>query len=112
MAILVDTSIWVDHFRRRNAELVQLLAEDRVWCHPLVIGEMACGTPPQRERTLAELGLLRQAQDHRVAMRPGLARQPGRELGLDGRGAGLRAPQQRARRQRDGTPRPSGPRCP
>jgi predicted nucleic acid-binding protein len=62
MAILVDTSIWVDHFRRRNAELVQLLAEDRVWCHPLVIGEMACGTPPQRERTLAELGLLRQAR--------------------------------------------------
>lgn len=59
--VLVDTSVWVEHFRRRNAELSQLLAQDRVWCHPLVIGELACGTPPNRAQTLAQLGLLRQA---------------------------------------------------
>lgn len=62
MPVLVDTSVWVDHFRRRNARLVALLAEDQVWCHPLVIGELACGTPPQREQTLQQLGLLRQAR--------------------------------------------------
>lgn len=59
--VLVDTSVWVAHFRHRSAELAQLLAEDRVWSHPLVRGELACGTPPDRERTLAQLGFLRQA---------------------------------------------------
>ena len=59
--VLVDTSVWVDHFKRRNATLAGLLVEDRVWSHPLVRGELACGTPPDRERTLVQLGLLCQA---------------------------------------------------
>lgn len=61
-AVLVDTSVWVDHFRRHNAELAELLGDDRVWCHAMVIGELACGTPPERDNTLASLGLLRQAR--------------------------------------------------
>ncbi len=43
--VLVDTSVWVDHFRHGNPALVRLLAQDAVLVHPLVLGEIACGTP-------------------------------------------------------------------
>ena len=62
-AVLVDTSVWVGHFRRANPVLRSLLENDRVLCHPLVVLELACGTPPApRERTLGDLKLLRQAK--------------------------------------------------
>lgn len=53
--IVVDTSVWIDHFRRGNRTLVQLLAEDQVRMHPYVVGELACGTLRQRHETLALL---------------------------------------------------------
>jgi predicted nucleic acid-binding protein len=57
--VLVDTSVWIDHFRHRNVALVALLAQDIACVHPMVIGELACGTPPApRSRTLGDLGLL------------------------------------------------------
>ena len=56
--VLVDTSVWVDHFRRRNDALAALLELDRVMVHPLIVGEIACGTPPQRNRTLLDLNAL------------------------------------------------------
>jgi predicted nucleic acid-binding protein len=60
--VLVDTSLWVGHFRRANRVLQSLLAMDQVLCHPLIVLELACGTPPApRERTLGDLGMLRQA---------------------------------------------------
>lgn len=60
MDLLVDTSVWVDHFRRHNAELAGLMAQDKVLIHPFVLTELACGTPPApRTRTLADLALLR-----------------------------------------------------
>lgn len=61
-AVLVDTSVWVDHFRRANAALEQLLWQDAVLCHPWVMGEIACGTPPAREQTLADLAALETAK--------------------------------------------------
>jgi predicted nucleic acid-binding protein len=42
--ILVDTSIWVDHLRRGDATLAQLLEASAVAVHPFVIGELACGS--------------------------------------------------------------------
>jgi len=58
-AVLVDTSVWVDHFRHRNAALEILLRRDLACIHPMIIGELACGTPPApRSRTLRDLGLL------------------------------------------------------
>ena len=61
--VLVDTSLWVDHFRRRNTVLVELLALDLALTHPMVLAELACGTPPApRLRTLDDMGLLPQAQ--------------------------------------------------
>jgi predicted nucleic acid-binding protein len=60
--VLVDTSVWVGHFRRANPALRALLESDRVICHPFVVLELACGTPPApRKRTLGDLGRLRQA---------------------------------------------------
>ena len=61
-AVLVDTSVWVDHFRRGNEALVALLMQDRVLIHPTILGEIACGTPPQRSQMLADLASLQAAQ--------------------------------------------------
>lgn len=59
MSVLIDTSVWVDHFRKRNNELVDLIELDRALTHPLVIVEIACGTPPApRSQTLSSIGLL------------------------------------------------------
>lgn len=62
MNVLVDTSIWVDHFRHSNGELVSLITQDRALIHPMVLAEIACGTPPApRNRTLSDMALLRPA---------------------------------------------------
>lgn len=60
--VLADTSVWVAHFRRANPVLQSLLAQDRILCHPLVVIEVACGTPPApRARTLGDLQTLQAA---------------------------------------------------
>jgi predicted nucleic acid-binding protein len=61
-AVLADSSVWVAHFRKSNGLLQSLLATDQVLCHPLIVLELACGTPPApRERTLGDLKKLQQA---------------------------------------------------
>ena len=66
--VLIDTSVWVDHFRRGNMALVSLLKQDRALAHPMVLLELACGTPPApRTQTLNDLGLLQQT--HQAALR-------------------------------------------
>ena len=50
--MLVDTSVWIDHFRRGNADLEYLLDEGRVLTHPLVIGELSCGSMGGRTEVL------------------------------------------------------------
>ena len=60
--VLVDTSVWVDHFRHGNDALIHCLDLDLVMVHPLIIGELACGTPPDRVRTLSDLGGLQQTR--------------------------------------------------
>jgi hypothetical protein len=61
--VLVDTSVWIDHFRNRNAVLVDLLGKNDTRMHLMVIGEIACGTPPApRVKTLSDLGLLPMVQ--------------------------------------------------
>jgi predicted nucleic acid-binding protein len=61
--VLIDTSVWIDHFRQRHAALVDLLQLDLALTHPLVLVELACGTPPApRRQTLGDIGLLQQTQ--------------------------------------------------
>ena len=57
--VLVDTSVWVQHFRQNNPYLGNLLSNDLVLCHPFVLLEIACGSPPSpRQQTLAYLSKL------------------------------------------------------
>ena len=51
--VLVDTSVWVSHFRRKNDRLENLLTQEFVYCHPLVIGELACGHLRDRNEILS-----------------------------------------------------------
>lgn len=60
--VLVDTSVWVDHFRQHNSALTKLLEADMVLMHPMVLGELACGTPPARAQTLADIERLQPTQ--------------------------------------------------
>jgi predicted nucleic acid-binding protein len=58
--ILVDTSIWADHFRGRLGQSLSVeLEADRVLVHPWVLGELALGELGGRKRhVLADLELL------------------------------------------------------
>lgn len=56
--VLVDTSIWVDHFRHKVALLEDLLTSGEVAIHPFIIGELACGNIRNRKEILALLSAL------------------------------------------------------
>ncbi|MDF0674309.1 MAG: type II toxin-antitoxin system VapC family toxin [Nitrospira sp.] len=58
MPTLVDTSLWIDHFRTNSFALRRLLDDDLVMCHPLVIGEIACGNLKHRSEVLESLAAL------------------------------------------------------
>jgi predicted nucleic acid-binding protein len=58
---LVDTSVWIDHFRRGNRALITLLLDGEVLCHPFIAGELACGNLKRRSETLALLRELPEA---------------------------------------------------
>ena len=53
--VLVDTSVWADHFRRRDTRLGGLLENTLVLTHPFVIGELACGNLARRSEVLSAL---------------------------------------------------------
>lgn len=60
--ILVDTSIWIDHFRGDDAQLASLLQVGRVLAHPWVTGELALGYLSRRSDILGLLRNLPQAK--------------------------------------------------
>jgi predicted nucleic acid-binding protein len=51
---LVDTSVWIAHFRRSDPRLLTLLSRGEVFVHPAVIGELACGNLTRRDRVLSD----------------------------------------------------------
>ena len=59
--ILVDTSVWIEHFRKGSRRLEQLLDDGHVLAHPFVIGELACGNLSARQQILDLLQQLPQA---------------------------------------------------
>ena len=67
--ILVDTSVWVDHLRHGNGNLVALLNKGDVACHPFVLGEIMCGNLKNRKgiaRLLQQLPIVKVARDQEV----------------------------------------------
>ena len=53
--ILVDTSIWIDHLRKSDELLSDLLDRKQVLIHPYVLGELALGSLRHRDRILRDL---------------------------------------------------------
>lgn len=60
--ILVDTSVWVDHFREPIEEMESLLGSVMLVQHPFVTGELALGNFKHRKATLALLRALPSAK--------------------------------------------------
>lgn len=56
--VLVDTSVWVDHFRQGVSLLDDLLTSGQVATHPFVIGELACGNFKNRTEIMTLLSNL------------------------------------------------------
>lgn len=56
--VIVDTSVWVRHFRSGERHLSFLLEEGEVVCHPFIIGELACGNLKNRRQILGLLQAL------------------------------------------------------
>jgi len=56
--ILVDTSVWINHFRSNERHLEKLLFDGEVLCHNHVIGELACGNIKNREEIISLLQAL------------------------------------------------------
>ncbi|MEO7413955.1 MAG: type II toxin-antitoxin system VapC family toxin [Opitutaceae bacterium] len=55
MKVLVDTSVWIDHFHRAHPQLIGLLGSGQVWTHTVVIGELAAGRLKHRTEVLLHL---------------------------------------------------------
>jgi len=60
--VLVDTSVWVRHFREGEPGLTAALEDGQVLTHPFVLGELACGNLKHRASLLADLHALPAAQ--------------------------------------------------
>jgi predicted nucleic acid-binding protein len=69
--VLVDTSVWVEHFRRGKIGLDSLLYDGQVICHPFIVGELACGNLKSRSQILSLLTALPAAHlaEHEEVMR-------------------------------------------
>jgi predicted nucleic acid-binding protein len=57
--VLVDTSVWIDHFNKKNGHLATLLNSGMVYTHEYIIGEIACGNISNRDEILHLLKSLR-----------------------------------------------------
>ncbi len=67
--ILIDTSVWVDHFRVSEPRLVRWIAEDLVLTHPFVIGEISLGNFKRRSAVVEwfqDLTRVKRADDGEV----------------------------------------------
>ena len=50
--ILVDTSVWIDHFHKKDHSLIKLLEDGLFYTHYFIIGELACGNLKNRDEIL------------------------------------------------------------
>lgn len=58
MGILIDTSVWIEHFREPQDRMVALVTSGQARLHPFVIGELALGSIRDRSRFLGFLSTL------------------------------------------------------
>ena len=53
MVVLVDTSIWVNHFRHKDRHLEALLNESVIAVHPFTVAELSLGHLKNRREILS-----------------------------------------------------------
>ncbi len=58
MKILVDTSVWIDHLRKQDIVLTDLLRNSEILLHPFIIGELSLGTIRNKNNFMLELSHL------------------------------------------------------
>ncbi len=58
MITLVDTSVWIGHFKKSDLKLVSLLENTQVVTHPFVLGELFLGRPKNKDVIFDQLHLL------------------------------------------------------
>jgi predicted nucleic acid-binding protein len=56
--ILADTSIWIDHLRSVDLEMLWQLDKRNIVMHPMIVAELALGSLRDRAETLAFLDWL------------------------------------------------------
>ena len=69
MRVLVDTNIWIDHLRKTEPVLVDLLERDQVCVHQSIITELALGNLKDRSvflKALERLMIVRNVDDNGV----------------------------------------------
>lgn len=82
--ILADTSVWIDHFRKRLSVLAPRLGRGEIMIHPFVIGEVMLSGAYRRPGTIEELRRLPRAP----LPRPEETEKLIVRQSLDGRGVG------------------------
>ena len=57
---LVDTNLWIEHFKNKNSDLSTFLLEGKVVVHDFIIGELSLGSfnKADRSRILARLKVI------------------------------------------------------
>jgi predicted nucleic acid-binding protein len=83
--VLVDTSVWVDHFRKTSGRLASLLEIEEVSIHPFISGELACGDLQNRKEITALLHALphvTEVEDNKILLFIERHRLMGRGIGL------------------------------
>ena len=56
--ILADSSVWIEHFRKPNPRIEELVRSRQLRMHPFVLGELALGSLAHREEVLVDLAKL------------------------------------------------------
>jgi predicted nucleic acid-binding protein len=83
--ILVDTSVWIDHFRKNDPLLIERLIAEEVWIHPFVIAEIALGNLANHKsklRDLQDLARVTAANDAEMLQFIGHHRLSGKGIGF------------------------------
>ncbi|TGJ98717.1 type II toxin-antitoxin system VapC family toxin [Leptospira langatensis] len=68
--VLVDTSVWINHFRKSDPKLVELLHSGMVRRHPMIEGELSLGNFKNKGAFLTEYSQLLEVPtaNHQEAM--------------------------------------------
>jgi hypothetical protein len=56
--IIVDTSVWADHFRKPEMALTELGRSGKLGMHPFIVGEIAAGSLSLWDKTVAALRII------------------------------------------------------